>query len=73
MPPIGVIADWVRRKRLVRGRGKDAEADVRSLAFLVARAIKQRGMPARHILRRAAVQAGPRIHREFIRRMKVSS
>jgi hypothetical protein len=55
MPPTGPIAAWVRRKGLVRevrGRGGQ-DAAARSIAFAIARKIKERGQPARHILRSA--------------------
>lgn len=74
MPPLSVIADWVRRKgiglragpvqqvtrvvggRVITGRrgfNRRSKAELRSIAFVVARAIKARGLPAHHIMRLA--------------------
>jgi len=50
MPPVAVIAAWVRRKRLVEGSGAARARGERQAAFLIARAIKVRGLPARHVL-----------------------
>lgn len=81
MPPLSVIADWVRRKGIglragprqqvtvtrkvngqvrqvtrTRGFKRRTDAELRSIAFTVARAIKARGLPAHHILRLASAK-----------------
>lgn len=81
MPPLSVIADWVRRKgvgarrgpqqqvmvtRMVKGKAQQVrkklrfkrytDSELRGIAFVVARAIKARGLPAHHILRLASAK-----------------
>lgn len=65
MPPLSVIQDWVRRKGIglrkgpkQKGRGfkRRTDAELRSIAFVVARRIKARGLPAHHILRLASAK-----------------
>jgi len=68
-PPIAVIADWVRRKKLVRGSGRAAEAEIRQAAFLIARAIKRRGLPARHVLQLASRRLEPIVRQALERRL----
>jgi hypothetical protein len=65
MPPLDLIAEWVRRKGVGvqvgpvrRGRSRP-EVDVRGLAFVVARAIARRGLPAHRIFARLERQLTP--------------
>ena len=58
-PPIAALEGWVRRKLSV------AEKDVRSVAFLVARAIAKRGLPAREFAKRGVEMARPRVLQAF--------
>lgn len=62
MPPLSVIMDWVRRKGIglragpkQRGRGfkRRTDSELRGIAFVIARRIKARGLPAHHILQLA--------------------
>lgn len=46
-PPVRAIEDWVRTQQ---GRGKIGPGDVRSIAFLVSRAISRRGTKGRPFL-----------------------
>jgi hypothetical protein len=46
----------VKRKGLVKGRGKNADAEARSVAFVVARAIARRGIKGKGVLKRALVK-----------------
>jgi len=52
-PPTAELMGWVRRKGLVKGRGKNADADARSMAYVVARAIGRRGTPPKRVFGRA--------------------
>jgi hypothetical protein len=55
--PPGVLDAWVRRKLVgTRRRGVKAIKEIESLAFLVSRAIKLRGIPGRRILAGAMPQ-----------------
>ena len=59
-PPIAVIAEWVRRKGLVGGKpGKGNPSAIRQAAFLIARAIRRRGIPGHHVLALAARRLDP--------------
>lgn len=49
-PPVDVIAKWVRRKLGIKGKG--SRARIRQVAFLIARAIGRRGLPAHAVFRR---------------------
>lgn len=54
-PPIGPILGWVRRKGIglpVKGGAKARYAAQRAAAFLIARAIGRRGLPAHAIFRK---------------------
>jgi hypothetical protein len=59
-PPLQVIVAWLARKGIVKGAGSrnfatDSQyAKLRSAAFVMARAIKRRGLPAHHVLLLAA-------------------
>lgn len=63
MPPIDVIAAWVRRKNkwgsASAKSSKKPEAQVRAIAYLIARSIGRRGLPAREILAKTADRLGP--------------
>lgn len=52
-PPTEALVGWVKRKGLVKGRGKSADAEARGVAFIIARAIAKRGLPAKGVLKRA--------------------
>ena len=54
MPPIEPLVGWVKRKGLVTGRGKKAQADARGAAFAIARAIAKRGIRGRKVFARAS-------------------
>lgn len=53
MPPVKVIAEWLDQKLRgrIRNRAKRLK-QVRGIAFVVARAIGRRGLPAKHIMRK---------------------
>lgn len=63
-PPISVIMQWVRRKKIGMAAGPRAKGsaagrrlndrEVRRMAFVIARAIAKRGLPARMILENAS-------------------
>lgn len=59
MPPVDAIELWVRRKGIA---GPDNSYQV---AYLIARAIKSRGIKGRHIMREAIEGQMGRITREF--------
>lgn len=61
-PPTAVIAVWARRKLRVTQR------DLPSVAFLIARAIGRRGLPALRIFTIAAAAARPKVT-ALVRRM----
>lgn len=68
MPPVDVIAAWVRRKKLVYlpwRKGRLQQQDIRQAAFRIALAIKKRGLPARHILKFASARLDRVIHAEL--------
>jgi len=59
MPPLDLILAWVKRKGIglrsgpkQKGRGvkRRSDAEARGIAFVIARKIKARGLPAHHIL-----------------------
>ena len=63
MPPLRQIEDWVRRKRIGvqsgplrpgEKRRRPTPAMIRSIAYVIARAIKARGLPAYHIVGNAS-------------------
>jgi hypothetical protein len=63
MPPLSVIEDWVRRKGIGLRSGpakkgskfqRRTEAELRGIAFVIARQIRSRGLPAHHIIRLAS-------------------
>lgn len=66
-PPLAVIQAWLLRKGIVKGRGKTAAANARAMAFVVARAIKRRGLPGRHILRFASQRLDKIVQAELAR------
>lgn len=49
-PPPEVIREWVRQKLVPAGKVDDNEAAIKSAAFLIGRAIKRRGIPAKLVL-----------------------
>ena len=49
-PPVEVIREWVRQKLVPAGKVDDNEAEIKSAAFLIGRAIKRRGIPAKLVL-----------------------
>lgn len=66
-PPIGPIIEWVKRKGIGRQYGPNqagkrkvsralSDREARGIAFVIARAIGKRGVPAHHILEAAAVE-----------------
>ncbi len=59
-PPTDAIAGWVRRK----GIASD-EREVRSVAFLIARAISRRGTRARNFFRDGVAEAGAKVRARF--------
>jgi hypothetical protein len=59
MPPVDALTDWVIRKRLVKGRGIKARAEARGVAFVIARKIAERGLPAKRVLARAVKRLVP--------------
>lgn len=74
MPPLSVIADWVRRKGIgvrqgpkQKGRGfkRRTDAELRGIAFIIARRIRARGLPAHHILRLASAKLERVVGREL--------
>jgi hypothetical protein len=66
-PPREAIERWVRRKfRVSLGRGRKADAQVRSIAFLVARKIARKGIEGKHVLLRAERRLTP-IVRDAVR------
>lgn len=74
-PPIAAIAAWIERKGIAaqfgprqRGAGGRAaamrrKAQVRALAYVIARQIKRRGMPALLIIQHAAVHVDVEIQK----------
>lgn len=58
-PPVAALEGWVRRKLQV------SEKEVRSVAFLVARAIARRGLPAREFARRGLESVRARVNARF--------
>jgi hypothetical protein len=70
MPPVKLIAEWVLRKGIGRAFGPNqkgrakvsgpiSEASARSIAYVIARAIMQRGLRAHHILARMEQELTP--------------
>jgi len=60
-PPLKVIIDWVSRKKIAGDPGathaaRSRDSEVRSVAFLIARAIKRRGIKGRHVLQIASLR-----------------
>ncbi len=53
MPPIGAIEEWIRVKPVIPEVRNGRTPSVRSLAFLIARAISRRGIPANKPFQRA--------------------
>lgn len=59
-PPLQVIIAWLARKRIAKGTGsrnfatESQYARLRSIAYVIARAIKRRGLPALLILEHAS-------------------
>lgn len=49
-PPPEVIQAWVRAKLVSSGKVGDTDKEVKSVAFLIGRAIKRRGIPAKLVL-----------------------
>lgn len=54
-PPVDVIAAWLKRKKI----GAGTPAQIKGMAFVVARAIGRRGLPAHKILAKVSVRLGP--------------
>ena len=54
------LAQWVRRKLRVKN-----ESEVRGLVFVIARAIKARGLPARNVMKRALPYAMRLVNQEI--------
>ncbi len=70
-PPLQPIIDWVFRKGLVKHRSRGTAsasqlAQARGIAFVVARAIARRGLPARYVMRNAS-RALDKIIRQALR------
>lgn len=66
MPPVDVIARWVRRKGLLGGKGgRSSPRAERQAAFMIARAIARRGVPGRWVLRHASVKIDAAIRKEL--------
>lgn len=64
MPPKKAIAEWLEQK--LRGRIKNRKkrlAEASSLAYVVARAIGRRGLPAKRILRKTKRKLNPMVRR----------
>lgn len=59
-PPVSAIRQWMRRRL-----GTD---DAR-VAFLIARAIGRRGLPAHHVFRDAAEKGAPVVRRIFLKHL----
>lgn len=66
-PPVALILEWVKRKGIGRQYGPNqagkrkvstalTDNEARGIAFVIARAIGKRGVPAHHILEAAAVE-----------------
>lgn len=66
-PPSDVLVSWVLRKGLVRGvKGKANRAQAaKGLAFVIARKIGRKGLPARNILARAVAKFRPELLAEI--------
>lgn len=77
-PPVRAIELWVRRKFRLRFKearfqrrvsravgerlGPRVEAQIRSMAFLIARAIGRRGLKGHHVMARVERELTPRVH-----------
>jgi len=68
---IDALASWVQRKGLVKGKGHDAKAEARSVAFAIANAMKTKGIFNRggqkglRILDKAVAKLGDFVNEEF--------
>ena len=51
--PFGPILEWVKRKGIVRGRGRRADAEATRAALAIQRKIEQQGIEPKWILRRS--------------------
>jgi len=63
-PPLAPIAEWLEQK--LRGKVKNRKkrlAQARSLAFVVARAIGRRGLPAHRVMARTRRKLNPLVQR----------
>lgn len=67
MPPLAAIIEWVKRKGIGRAYGPNqagkrrvskalSDSAARGIAYVIARAIAKRGVPAHHILEAASVE-----------------
>lgn len=76
MPPLAVIEDWVRRKGIGRQYGPDQkgkrkvsrklnDSEIRGIAFVIARAIKARGIEGLHIMELAAEVVDEQVRRDI--------
>lgn len=76
MPPLSVIEDWVRRKGIGRQYGPDQQgrrkvsrklndSEIRGIAFVIARAIKARGIQGLHIAELAAEVVDEQVRRDI--------
>lgn len=79
MPPVDLIAAWVKRKGLGRvrigpiqkgGRRRPNAEQIRTIAFLVARSIAKHGLPAHRILGRTTLQLTPIVQAEVDRALQ---
>lgn len=70
---IDALAAWVRRKGIVAGKGKNAKAQARGVAFAIAKSMRKKGIFNRGkgfgILRRALLPVQSYIQRELKRAM----
>lgn len=64
MPPVKAIYEWVRRKQIgatLVGGAKSVEAQQKSIAYLIARKIAERGLKAHHFFRRLEQELTPQV------------
>lgn len=73
-PPVAAIEAWLRRKmRVAWKKRKMTPSAWRSAAFMVARAIARRGLPAHKILAKVEAQLGPIVRNEVTKALSTPS